>query len=150
MVSFQSFQYGWIYQATVVKKSVFVFANSAQSNMVWILLYSNFLLLNTTILNVDWIRILTIKIGTISCNSVFLILYIHAVGVGQPFSKWYLSYFLIKRQNITSSSTNCAYLRSKINYARSSGCIIFKEQRRLLILSLKNAFDILELATNTQ
>ena len=122
-------------------------------SQIWLEFYCTviFLLLNTTILNADWIRILTIKIATISCNSVFLILYIHAVGIGQPFSKWYLSYFLIKCQNIiTSSSTNCAYLRSKIKYARIDDYIIAKEQRRLLILSLKNAFGILELATNTQ
>ena len=36
--------------------------------MVWILLYSNFLLLNTTFLSADWIGILTITRTTVTCN----------------------------------------------------------------------------------
>ena len=62
----------WLYRSTQRRsqKRAFVFENSPSSNTIWIVLYSNFLLLSSTILNTDWTRISTITSATIPYNRV--------------------------------------------------------------------------------
>ena len=53
------------------KKRASVFENNAWSkSMIWIVLHSHFLLLNTTVLSADWISMLIITGAMISRNSV--------------------------------------------------------------------------------
>ena len=59
----------WIHPSAIFKKTVSVW-KSAWSNMVWISLYINFLFLNKTISNADWIDITTVITirATTGCN----------------------------------------------------------------------------------
>ena len=99
-----------------------MFENSAWSNMIWILLYSNFLLLNTTVLNADWNGMLTITSATIPRNSVLLycifMLYCRIPHCQNDIWVFYES----RRQNITISSTHSTYVRSKIKYMQIDHC----------------------------
>ena len=86
----------------------------AWSNIDGILLYSDFLLLNATVLSADWIGKLTITSAMISCNSNFF------YCIFMPYDRIRFTivktvfefFFLNQRQNITNSTTNSAYDRA--------------------------------------
>ena len=57
------------YPGTVLKNRVYVYKYClVKHDLNWIVLYSNFLLLNTTVLNADWIGIATVISATIGWN----------------------------------------------------------------------------------
>ena len=97
-----------IYQATVLK-GAFVFANSAWSSMIWIVLCINFLFLYSLNVNTDWTHITTVISATTPRNSVLL------CCIFMPYCRIFhyqygiFELFFNMRQNITNYSTNSTY-----------------------------------------